>query len=147
LAVSYIPADQVEILDLREKKLIGKVDLPKWGSAVAISPDRSIMAVGGEKLQNVRFPSGEVLAEDAQFGNNIHKVRFTPQGDLLLVSAYDGKARSYALPKDLSTITSLPRPQSLSHLGQAIVYALGLTKDGRMLVTSSGDKTIKIWRR
>lgn len=147
LAVSYYPADQVEILDLRERKLIGQVNLPKWGSAVAISPDRTVMAVGGEKLQIVRFPSGEVLAEDARFGNNIHEVRFTPQGDLLLVSAYDGKARSYALPKDLSTISSLPRPQSLNHLGQANVYALGLTKDGRMLVTSSGDKTIKIWRR
>lgn len=147
LAISYYPANHVEVLDLREGKLVGTMELPQWGSAIAISPDGSLLAMGGEKLRVVRFPGGEVVAEDANYGNNIGEVRFTPQGDLLLASAFDGKARSYVLPKDLDAMTSLPRPQILAHLGQANVYALGLTKDGRMLVTSSGDKTLKIWKR
>ncbi len=147
LAVSYYPGEAVEVLDLKEQKLAATLPLPKWGSAVAFSPDGSLLALGGEKLRLIRFPSGEVIAEDTSFGNNVSNVRFTPAGDLLLVAAFDGKARSYALPKDLSTLTKLPAPQLLPHNGQANVYALGLSEDTRLLVTSSGDKSLKIWRR
>jgi WD40 repeat protein len=147
LAISYYPADHVEVIDLQNKTLVSTLTLPKWGGAIDISPDGRFIALGGEKLVVTTFPDGEVLAEDTKYGNNINSVRFTPQGDLLLTSAYDGKARSYLLPPDLAETKKLPAPQLLAHSGIANVYALGLTPDGRMLVTSSGDKTIKIWKR
>jgi len=147
LAISYYPANHVEIVDLQNRTLVGTLPLPKWGGAIDISPDGRFIALGGEKLIVAAFPSGEIIAEDTKYGNNINTVRFTPQGDLLLTSAYDGKARSYLLPPDLAETKKLPAPQSLPHSGTANVYALGLTPDGRMLVTSSGDKTIKIWKR
>lgn len=147
LAIAYYPADQLEVIDLQEEKLVSTVKLPKWGSAIAISPDGKWIALGGERLQVASFPDGHVVAEDTAYGNNINSVRFTPQGDILLSSAYDGKARSYVFPKDLEQTKKLPAPQLLPHNGTANVYALGLSPDGRMLVTSSGDKTIKIWKR
>lgn len=147
LAISYYPSNHVEIIDLREQTLTSTVALPRWGSPVDISPDGKLMALGGEKLQIASFPSGKILAEDTAYDNNIDTVRFTPQGDLLLVSAYDGKARSYVLPEDLAGAKTLPRAQLLRHAGSANVYALGLSLDGRSLVTSSGDKTLKIWKR
>lgn len=147
LAIAYYPAEHVEILDLQEETVVSTVKLPKWGSAIAISPDGKWLALGGERLQVASFPDGHIVAEDTVYENNIDSVRFTPQGDLLLASAYDGKARSYVFPKDLSDTKKLPKPQLLRHGGTANVYALGLTPDGRMLVTSSGDKTVKIWKR
>jgi WD40 repeat protein len=147
LAIAYYPADQVEVIDLQAQQLVSTLKLPKWGSALAISPDGKWLALGGERLQVVSFPEGHLVAEDAAYENNIDTVRFTPQGDLLLTSAYDGKARSYVFPSDLSETKKLPAPQLLSHNGTANVYALGLTPDGRMLVTSSGDETLKIWKR
>jgi WD40 repeat protein len=147
LAIAYYPADQVEVIDLQAQQLVSTLKLPKWGSALAISPDGKWLALGGERLQVVSFPEGHLVAEDAAYENNIDTVRFTPQGDLLLTSAYDGKARSYVFPSGLSETKKLPAPQLLSHNGTANVYALGLTPDGRMLVTSSGDETLKIWKR
>jgi WD40 repeat protein len=52
----------------------------------------------------------------------------------------------YVLPADLDALDALPRPQLLSH-GRANVYALAMTPDGRRLVTSSGDQTLKVWMR
>jgi WD40 repeat protein len=57
---------------------------------------------------------------------------------------FDGKARSYPLGGE---VTRLPRPQVLHHAGTANVYGLGLSADGRTLATSSGDQTVRIWRR
>ena len=147
IVISYYPAAVAEVIDLQNKELVSTIPLPQWGSSVDISPDGSLIALGGEKLQIATFPEGTLLAEDTKYGNNIDSVRFTPQGDLLLTSAYDGMARSYALPKDFATSKQLPRPQQLKHGGTANVYGLGLTRDGRSLVTSSGDKTLKIWTR
>ncbi len=147
LAIAYYPADQVEVIDLIERKLVSTLKTPKWGSAIAISPNGKWIALGGSRLQVATFPDGHLVAEDTAYDNNIDTVRFTPQGDLLLTSAYDGKARSYVFPENLKETKALPKPQLLSHNGTANVYALGLTPDGRMLVTSSGDETLKIWKR
>jgi WD40 repeat protein len=119
---------------------------PQWGGPLALSPDSSLLALGGANLSVHAVSDGRSIAGDGRYGNNIDTIRFTPQADLLLTSSYDGKARSYALPADLETLASLPRPQSLSH-GRANVYALAMTPDGRRLVTSSGDQTLKVWAR
>jgi WD40 repeat protein len=105
------------------------------------------LAIGGERLVLIEVATGKIALEDSSYKNNIHEIHFSQSGDLLLVSAYDGKARSYALPSDLSTLKELKPTQELKHLGEAIVYAVSLSPDERRLVTSSGDKTLKIWDR
>ncbi len=147
IALQYYPSNKTQVIDLLHRRLLLEVASPRWGGSVALSPDGALMALGGESLRLVSLANGKVLAEDTSYKNNINDVRFTANGDTLLVSAYDGKARSYSLPADLSSLTQLPSPQLLSHSGSANVYALGLSKDGNSLVTSSGDKTLKIWVR
>jgi WD40 repeat protein len=146
LAVTYYPSNLVQLIDLEKQELLGSFPCPKWGGSVALSADKRLLALGGEKLVVLRLPEGEMLFEDADYQNNISNIRFTPDATLLLVSAYDGKARSYVL-SDANDPTTPPRPQILAHRGSANVYALGLSADARLLVTSSGDQTLKIWRR
>ena len=103
-----------------------------------------------------------MVGTDSSYQNNIDDITFTPDGALLLASAYDGKARSYNLAgvseKVAKALASqrqatapaasvLPRPQLLKHSGSANVYALSLSEDGRLLITVSGDQSMKVWRR
>jgi WD40 repeat protein len=127
--------------------LVGNIESPTWGGSVAFSPNGHYLALGGAHLALHAAADGRLLATDKTFGNNIADVRFTPQGDLLLASAYDGKVRSYTLPPGDALPERLPPPQLLRHAGTANVYGLGLARDGRLLVTPSGDKTLKIWVR
>lgn len=147
LAVQYFPSNRVELYDLKDQNLALSVASPKWGGSVAIAADGSLLALGGEKLVVISLPDGRTIFEDTDFGNNIDRIAFTKERDLLLVSAYDGKARSYALAADLVAGMPAPKPQLLRHNGSANVYSVSLSSDERQLITSSGDQTIRIWRR
>jgi WD40 repeat protein len=147
LAINYYPSNLTQLLDLERLALVGSVPSPQWGGSVAYSPSGTYLALGGAHLALHAMAEGRLLATDKAFANNIADVRFTPQGDLLLVSAYDGKVRSYVLPMGETLPERLPAPQLLRHAGTANVYGLGLSQDGRLLVTPSGDKTLKLWVR
>jgi hypothetical protein len=147
LALTYFPSNTAQVIDLQKRELLHELPMPSSGSSVALSPDTSLLAVGGDHLELIRLSDGKRIAEDRSYQNNITDIQFSPAGDLLLVSAHDGKVRSYALPLDLTTLTLLPKPQLLDHLRMSKVYEFGLSADGRLLVTSSGDKTLKIWKR
>jgi WD40 repeat protein len=146
LAIAYYPSNSVELIDLERREVTLRLPAPEWGGALALSPDSRLLALGGANLAVHAVSTGRLLAGDSQYGNNIDTIRFSPLADLLLTSAYDGKARSYVLPADLDALDALPRPQLLSH-GRANVYALAMTPDGRRLVTSSGDQTSTVWMR
>ncbi|HXS15614.1 MAG TPA: hypothetical protein VN764_00410, partial [Polyangiaceae bacterium] len=88
---------------------------------------------------------GQVIAEDASYKNNISDIQFSGLGDLLLVSAFDGHLRSYALPAGFSGPFS--PPQLLDHKYLSNVYSFDLSSNDRLLVTPSGDQTLKIWSR
>lgn len=147
LALLYLQDNQVEVVSLKDGKTIAKIPSPRFGSAVALSPTGTHLAVGGEKLVLLDLESGNIAFEDDSYKNNISDIRFTSDGSLLLVSAYDGKARSYTLPADLHSLTSPPKVQLLDHQGDANVYTVELNATENLLVTSSEDKTLKIWER
>jgi WD40 repeat protein len=77
-----------------------------------------------------------------ELGNNVHRVRFSPSGDALAVSAYDGRVR--ILRPDVARDPMLLVKQ-LAHGGTANVYALDFSATGDMLISSSGDKTVRFW--
>lgn len=142
VAFLFYPSDEVEVFDAVNGTVKWKGPAPKYARGLALSPDGSLLAVGGAELRLIDTATGELVADDTSYGNNIHEARFTPDGKLLVVSAYDGKVRSYQVGDK-----KLGQKQLLSHAGTANVYALGFDESGRRLVSSSGDKTIKIWQR
>ena len=142
LLTLFYPSNQLEVVDLQSHAVRLVVTAPQYARGLALSPDGKWVAVGGAVLRLYDAATGNLVAEDASFKNNIHEARFTPDGALLLVSAYDGRARSFVM-KD----GELGAKQLLQHNGTANVYALGLNALGARLVTASGDKTIKIWQR
>ncbi|HTV23181.1 MAG TPA: WD40 repeat domain-containing protein, partial [Polyangiaceae bacterium] len=147
LAINYYPSNQTQLLDLEHGTLSASIPAPEYGANVAFAPSGQYLALGGARLA-LHALDGRLLATDEAFDNNISDVRFTPDGALLLVSAYDSRVRSYALPAAGAALPErLPKPQVLRHANHTNVYALGVSRDGRLLVTPSGDQTIKVWVR
>lgn len=142
LVVTYYPSNTVEALDLAERRVLWVAPVPEYSSSVDISSDDQRVAVGGSRVVVFDMKSGRALAEDAHFGNNIHRVRFSPSGDALAVSSYEGKVRIYDATKPGP---ALPLRKLLRHTGTANVYALVFSSDGRELVSGSGDKTVRVW--
>jgi WD40 repeat protein len=129
-------------LDLLGQRVVGVLDAPQYAASIDVTPDERFLAVGGAALWVYDLTTGERVASDERFDNNIGHVGFSPSGDRLLVTAYDGRARSYAF-----SAGRLGERQVLPHRGTANVYAASFSKDGRRLVTSSGDQTLKVWER
>lgn len=142
LAVTYYPSNTVEVLDLADRRALWVAPAPEYSNSVDISSDDQRLAVGGSKVVVFDMNGGRPVAEDAHFGNNIHRVRFSPSGDALAVSSYEGKVRLFDATKAGPT---LPLRKLLRHTGTANVYALAFSRDGSRLVSSSGDKTVRVW--
>ncbi|HVU03028.1 MAG TPA: hypothetical protein VHE30_14810 [Polyangiaceae bacterium] len=142
LAVTYYPSNDTEVMDLAARRVLWVSGAPQYSNSVDISPDDTRLAVGGSAVVMHDFSSGQPLGGDANFGNNIHRVRFSPSGDALAVSSYEGKIRIFdAHPQG----GHLKLRKLLRHTGTANVYAIRFTKDGSALVSGSGDQTVRVW--
>jgi WD40 repeat protein len=142
LAVTYYPSNQTELLDLQARAVVWVAPAPQYASSVDIAPDDARVAVGGSSVVVHDASSGAILAADAHFGNNIHRVRFSPRGDALAVSSYEGKIRIF---DPTGPGPGLPLRKLLRHSGTANVYALVFTPDGGALISGSGDRTVRVW--
>jgi len=69
----------------------------------------------------------------------VQSVRYSPNGDFFATGGFDGKVFLYD-GKSSELIGELGSP---AHKGG--VYAVAFSPDGKQLLTSSGDKTCKIW--
>ncbi|MDX2051645.1 MAG: hypothetical protein SFV15_04580 [Polyangiaceae bacterium] len=143
LAVTYYPSDRLEVFDLERQVSRFSVPAPRYANSVAFSADESWIAVGGERLQVVSVDDPAERAEFSQFGNNIDHVRFNATTGQWFTSSYDGKIRVFS--QNMET-HELRLTQTLSHLGTANVYALSFSADEQVLLSSSGDKTLKVWK-
>jgi hypothetical protein len=142
LAVTYYPSNQVEVLDLANRKVLWTAPVPEYSGTVDISADDRRLAVGGSSVVLFDLNDGRRIAGDDHFGNNIHKVRFSPSGDALAVSSYEGKIRIFDAT---GGGPALPLRKLLRHTGTANVYAIAFTHDGSELVSGSGDQTVRVW--
>lgn len=141
LAVTYYPSNSVEVIDLPGGKVLYTAGVPQYTNSLDFSPDGSYLAAAGAETVVMRARDGGDRKYFRKQGNNAHRVRFSPSGDALAVSAYDGHAR--ILKVGSSDELSLER--DLRHAGTANVYAVEFTRDGSALLTSSGDQTLRIW--
>ncbi len=142
LALLFYPSNQIELIDLVEQRVVRVLDAPEYAASMDVTPDERYLAVGGAAVWVYDLETGERTAKETRFDNNVGQVTFSPGGETLVVTAYDGRARSFAFAGG-----DLGERQVLAHRGRANVYAAELSADGKRLVTSSGDQTLKVWQR
>ena len=142
LVVLYYPSNTMALLDLHTGTPLWRIPVPQFGGDVSFSPDGTVVAMGGSSLLlvDVTQPNRRV-AYDA-FANNIGQVRFSPSGDAVATSSYDGKIRIFDPDVTAPEVALL---KTLSHAGSANVYSLRFAYDGEELISSSGDQTIRFW--
>lgn len=149
LAVSYYPSGDLHVIDLHEGSDVLRVPGPRYAGDVAFSPDGRLVAVGGEGLLLVDLVNPQRRAFYSHFFNNVGHVRFSPSGDALAASSYDGHIRIFRHGVGAGAagtpLTLLP-VQTLRHAGQANVYAFVFEAAGDGLVSVSGDQTIRTFR-
>ncbi len=141
LAYVGYPTDELVLFDLVDKTVVFRTPAQRYAGDVSFSPDGRYVAVGGEGLLvlEVAFPERRALFAHVQ--NNIGHVRFSPSGDLLAASSYDGKIRLFRVKQGEQL--GLELDQTLSHTGNANVYGFVFEPDGRALSSVSGDRTLR----
>jgi WD40 repeat protein len=144
LAVLFYPSGDLEVFDLRERRGLWGTPAPEYSSSVDISPDDRFVAVGGSSVQVHGLDNPSRPARYSRFDNNINTVRFSPDMALLAVSSYDGRIRTFRPSVERGELTMI---QTLRHGGTANVYSLTFARDARTLVSTSGDRTVRIWSR
>ncbi|KAK3603031.1 hypothetical protein CHS0354_037779 [Potamilus streckersoni] len=98
---------------------------------VTASEDQSLVFLEGPP-----FKFSKTLNDHSNF---VNAVRFSPDGEIFISGGADGKALIY----DGKTADRKGELGPPAHKGG--IYGLNFSKDGRQLLTVSGDKTAKIW--
>lgn len=141
LAVAYYPSNSVELIDLEAGDVRFTAGTPEYTNSLDFSPDDRLLAVAGEHTVVMNTSDGGERKYFRGQKNNAHQVRFSPSGDALVVAAYDGRARVLRPGEG----EKLDLVKELRHGGTANVYIVDFSTDGTRLLTSSGDRTLKIW--
>jgi WD40 repeat protein len=117
--------------------------IPVCGAAVAFSPDGRWLA-SAEQSNLVHLwdvATGERLAEDHAMMGVLFDVAFAPDGRWL--AAVGGGVKLW----DVTTREGKPalrlRRALVGHLGE--VYSVDVSPDGKRLVTTSYDRSLKVW--
>jgi WD40 repeat protein len=142
LAATYYPSDTLELVDLHTGESLWKIAAPTYSSSVDISPDMSRVAIGGDRLVVLDRADPTRRAVYEKFGNNIHEVRFSPSGDAIAASSYDGHVRILSADPGAKALKLLA---DLRHGGTANVYSIVFLNGGDGLLSSSGDETVRVW--
>lgn len=142
LAVSLYPQETVMVFDLQRGEIVTQVPGPNYSGSASISPDGRWLAVGGQGLLLVDLANPVRRAFYSYYQNNIASVRFSPSGDALLTSSFDGRVRIFGYDDAGPALRLI---KTLSHDGQANVYAIQFTQDGNSLLSASGDQTLRLF--
>jgi WD40 repeat protein len=140
-AVTY-PDDRLGLYDLEKGERRWSIPAPTYAAGVDISPDGRLVAVGGNHLLVVDAADPARRSRHDGFDNNINTVRFSPSGDAVAASSYDGRIRIFRADVARPELRLL---KTLRHGGTANVYSLVFLDGGERLMSVSGDRTLRIW--
>jgi WD40 repeat protein len=152
LAAAIGTEKYVRLLDFptrTERRLEGR-SLPGQINALALSADGKTVAVAIDRgFANPRtdpaiklwdVPTGAPHAKLLFEGDaEVHALAFTPDGARLLAAHEDNVTRVYRLDsyQEESTLAA----------HEKAVHGLGISRDGAVVATAGGDRTVCVWRR
>ena len=145
LGLVYFPSLAIEWIDLKARRVLWRASAPEFTNSMDLSPDGTLLAVGGKELHVVSVANPERSGVFAEFDNNIHQVHFAPAGDAVAASSYDGHVRIVSTASNSADSAMLTLRKALRHTGTANVYAFRFTRDGRRLYSCSGDRSVRIF--
>jgi WD40 repeat protein/energy-coupling factor transporter ATP-binding protein EcfA2 len=133
------PSDKPKEYDF--SRIIGRL------TALALTPDGQTIYFGTSSgvLYTVRMQNGEPVANtlaglQGTHTSGISKIAFSPNSARVATASYDWKIRIWSAKEDLSK----QQPVILSDFDNWVMD-LKFTNDGKKLMASSADKTVRIW--
>jgi dipeptidyl aminopeptidase/acylaminoacyl peptidase len=142
LARVFYPSNYVSIVDLQTTQTLLYAPIPEYVGSVEFSPNGQYLAVGGDGLKVFNLSQPERRTEYTYFYNNISDIEYSPSGDAIAVSSYDGRVRLFSYSAADNRLNIL---QTFRHGGHANVYKVRFMNEGNTLVSSSGDQTIRFF--
>lgn len=134
--------DRLVLVELATFRTVWDIAPPAFAHTVDISPDDRAVAVGGDHLLVVDIEDPQKRATFRKFDNNLDQVRFSPSGDAIAASAYDGRIRIVEHNLENPDLKLL---KLLRHAGTANVYNVEFNRDGSGLASTSGDRTVRFF--
>jgi WD40 repeat protein len=116
------------------------------GDFIIAGDSASIYSAGADKAMHVWKLASPAPTRNFAYGTAVDAVAFQPNGTLLGAAGHDGKVRFFDLVKNAQAkeISAHIRMVQKNNVPQP-VYSLTFSPDGKQLLTSSYDNSIKLW--
>lgn len=113
---------------------------------VIAADNASIYSSSADKAMHVWKLASPVPTRTFNYGNTVDSVAFQPGGILLAGAGHDGKIRFFDLVKNAPAkeINAHVREINKANVPHP-VYSLSFTPDGKQILSSSYDNSIKLW--
>jgi WD40 repeat protein len=128
---------QINEFDTAARKLVQRIDTPlKDIRCLAVSPDRTMLAVAGDGLIVFRLEDKEVLFHRKQLGR-VDSVVFSPNNKVLAVGTVDKVVKVMGVPdgKEWKSLTGSRGP----------VMCVSFSPEGSQIAAGGLDQAIRIW--